>query len=154
MDRYQLSREHIEGISLLSDQNWEYASSFFVYRQLRRHQFLVQKDEKVLYKYLIIKGLSKTYGIDAEGRELYFNLHLKITGQVILMHSSMTPATLYIDCIEDCKFFGISLRDWEKLCRNLPAMSDFFRIKAHFGYIALQERIFSLLTQTAQQRYD
>jgi CRP-like cAMP-binding protein len=33
-------------------------------------------------------------------------------------------------------------------------MTNFFRIKTHYGYIALQQRILSLLTETAEERYN
>ena len=33
-------------------------------------------------------------------------------------------------------------------------MANFFRIKANYGYVSLQRRILSLLTQTAEERYD
>lgn len=33
-------------------------------------------------------------------------------------------------------------------------MANFFRIKSNYGFIGLQQRILSLLTQTAEERYD
>lgn len=39
------------------------------------------------------------------------------------------------------------------LCQKFPLLERFFRIKTNFGYIALQERIISLITQSAKQRY-
>ena len=33
-------------------------------------------------------------------------------------------------------------------------MTNFFRVKSNYGYIALQQRVMSLLTETAEQKYN
>ena len=42
----------------------------------------------------------------------------------------------------------------ELICNEVHAKANFFRIKANYGYVSLQRRILSLLTQTAEERYD
>ena len=69
-------------------------------------------------------------------------------------YQNQTPANMYIDCIEDSEFFCLSLGDREYICNEIPKMANFFRIKSHYGYIALQQRIMSLLTETAEIRYN
>ena len=64
------------------------------------------------------------------------------------------PATIFVYCIEDSEFFCLSLESREILCQKIPARANFFRIKSNYGFIGLQQRILSLLTQTAEERYD
>jgi CRP/FNR family transcriptional regulator len=156
MEQYYLSlRKHIEEISPLTDEEWEYVAQCFTYKTLKKHQFLVQKDELVPSEYWIIKGLLKTYAIDKEGKEhiLQFAMEQYWTSDFQAFQNQV-PATLFIDCIEDSEFFCLRLENRERLCREIPKMTNFFRIKSHYGYIALQQRIMSLLTETAEERYN
>lgn len=68
-------------------------------------------------------------------------------------HNGLT-ATLNIDCLEDTVAYTISLDNREKLCAESRKMEYFFRKKTQAGYIALQKRIQSLMSQSARERYD
>jgi CRP-like cAMP-binding protein len=62
-------------------------------------------------------------------------------------------ATLNIDCLEDTETYFISIDNREKLCAEFPKMQYFFMKKTTAGYIALQKRIVSLMSQRAEERY-
>jgi CRP/FNR family transcriptional regulator len=154
-NHYLLLRKHIEEISPLTDEEWNIVADCFTYKKLRKHQFLVQKDELVSSEYWIISGFLKTYAIDSEGKEhiLQFAMEQYWTSDFHAFQNQV-PATMFIDCIEDSEFFCLRLEHRERLCNEIPKMTNFFRIKSHYGYIALQQRIMSLLTQTAEERYN
>lgn len=154
-ENYTQLRNHIEEIVPLTDEEWIFVSQFFKYKKLKKHQFLIQKDETVPAAFLIIKGLTKAYAIDSHGKEhiLQFALEQHWTTDFNAFQNQI-PATIYIDCIEDSEFFSLRLEDRETLCAEVPKMTNFFRIKTHYGYIALQQRILSLLTETAEERYN
>ena len=154
-ENYTLLRNHIEEIVSLTDEEWIYVSQFFKYKKLKKHQFLVQKDEAVPAEFWIINGLTKAYTIDTNGKEyiLQFALEQYWTTDFNAFQNQI-PATIFIDCIEDSEFFTLRLEDRETLCVEVPKMTNFFRIKSHYGYIALQQRILSLLTETAEERYN
>ena len=50
--------------------------------------------------------------------------------------------------------FCLSLADYHALCAGLPQMTRFFLQKAALGAIAAQQRLLSLLTTSAQERYE
>lgn len=153
-EKYTLLRNHIEEIVPLTEEEWAYVAPFFSYKKLKKHQFLVQKEEAVPAAFLIINGLTKAYAIDGNGKEhiLQFAMENYWTTD-FNAYQNQSPASLYIDCIEDSHFFALRLEDRETLCAQMPKMNHFFRIKTHHGYIALQQRILSLLTETAEERY-
>ncbi len=153
--QYLLLRKHIEEICPVSDEEWQYIQQFFTHKKLKKHQFLVQKDQPVPCEYFVIKGLLKAYAIDSEGREhiLQFAMEQYWTSD-FLAFQTQTPATIFIDCIEDSEFFCLRLEGREQLCNEIPRMANFFRKKSHYGYIALQQRILSMLTETAEVRYN
>lgn len=154
-EKYTLLRKHIEEISRLTEEEWNYVKPFFAYKKLRKHQFLIQKNELVPFQYWIIKGLLKTYATDNEGREhiLQFALEQYWTSD-FEAYQNQIPSAMDIDCIEDSEFFCLYLKDREHICNEIPKMANFFRVKSHLGYIALQHRIMSLLTETAEERYN
>lgn len=153
--QYNLLRIHIQELVSLTDEEWDKVATFFKYRSLKKHQFLVQKDEAVPAEFWIIKGLTKAYAIDGNGKEhiLQFAMEQYWTTDFNAFQNQV-PATIFIDCIEDSEFFSLRLEDRERLCVEVPKMTNFFRIKSHHGYIALQQRILSLLTETAEERYN
>lgn len=150
----ELLRSHIEEIHPLKDSEWNFISAFFTYKKLRKHQFLVQEGNAVLHEYWVIKGLLKSYVLDNDGKEhiLHFAMEQHWTSDYFAFHNQQ-PAQLFVECLEDAEFFCLTLADRENICSQVPAMANFFRIKSNRGYVALQQRVLSLLTQTADQRY-
>ncbi|PWL32281.1 Crp/Fnr family transcriptional regulator [uncultured Roseivirga sp.] len=148
-------RKHIEEISKLTEEEWEFIASHFHLRRLKKHHFLVQEGQKVDHEFWIVKGLVKSYAIDAKGKE-----HIMQFGMENYWVSDYPAfqfkreATMNVDCLEDSVFFSLSFNDRETICHQVPAMANFFRTKSNLGYINLQQRIMSLLTQTAEERYE
>ncbi len=151
---HRLMRQHIEELVSLTDEEWAFMEPYFVYKKLKKHQFLVQEDNMVHHEYWIIKGLLKTYALDNEGKEhiLHFAREAHWTSDYQAFHHQQ-PAKLFVECIEDSEFFCLRYEEREMLCNKIPAMANFTRIKSNRGYVALQQRILSLLTETAEQRY-
>jgi CRP-like cAMP-binding protein len=67
---------------------------------------------------------------------------------------SSQKASLNIDCVEDSQVLELTLENREKLCAEMHAMEHFFRVKTTNGYIALQQRILSMLNNNPQERYN
>lgn len=58
-----------------------------------------------------------------------------------------------LKCLEDSEVLCINLEDYNKLCSVFPKMEHFFLHKATSGHIASQQRILSLLSSSAEERY-
>lgn len=148
-------RNHIEEIVKLTDEEWKFVSSHFEYKKLKKHQFLIQVGQPVDYEFWIIEGLIRAYNIDEKGKEHI--LRFGMENYWISDHYAFQfqiPATIFVDCLEDSKFLCLSFENRELICNEVHAMANFFRIKSNYGYVSLQRRILSLLTQTAEERYD
>lgn len=59
-----------------------------------------------------------------------------------------------MDCLEDSETLYISLENREKLCAEMRKMEYFFRKKTTAGYVASQNRILSLISYNAKERYE
>ncbi|WP_428233140.1 Crp/Fnr family transcriptional regulator [Flavobacterium sp.] len=148
-------RQHIEKIIPLTDSEFDYVLSHFTTKKLKKHQFLLQEDDKVINDYWVIKGLLKACHTDKKGRIHILQFAMEdwwVSDYQAYLNSGF--ATISIDCIEESELLVISSVNKEKLCRELHSVAEFFRKKSNVGYVALQQRILILLNKNPQERYD
>ncbi|ARN70353.1 MAG: Crp/Fnr family transcriptional regulator [Bacteroidota bacterium] len=148
-------RKHIEEIVSLTDSEWQFVASHFEYRSLKKHQFVIQTGQVVDHEFWILKGLLRTYSLDENGKEhiLQFASENYWISDYHAYQYQM-PATLFLDCLEDTHFLSLSFESRELICKEVPAMANFFRVKLNYGFVHLQQRVLSHLTQTVEQRYE
>jgi CRP-like cAMP-binding protein len=148
-------RQHIEKITSLTDDEFDYILSHFVSKKLKKHQFVIKEGDFVQNDYFVIKGLLKAYHIDKEGKEHILQFALEDWWvSDYRSYFNQQKATINIDCIEDVEILCLELRNREKICAELHKMEHFFRKKSNAGYVALQQRILSLLNSNAKERYE
>ncbi|WP_445452438.1 Crp/Fnr family transcriptional regulator [Flavobacterium sp. 25HG05S-40] len=128
--------------------------SLFVPKQLKRKEFLLQPGEICDTENFIIKGCLRVYSIDTDGVE-----HIIMFGTegwwICDFYSFLTktPATYYIDALEDTEIIQISKENLDKLYERVPKFERFFRIIIQNAFISLQNRITQNLSCTAEERY-
>jgi CRP/FNR family transcriptional regulator len=152
MDRL---RKHIEEITAVSDEEFEYIKTFFTLKRVKKHQYLIQEGDPASYEYLILSGIFRMFYIDSEGKEYI----IQFGGENWWMsdyqaYFNEKKATLHMNCMEDAEVLYTTLNGREKLSADLHKMEHFFRVKLTKGYAAQQRRIISLLSSTPQQRYE
>ena len=148
-------REQIEKLTPLTDEEFEYILSHFTLKKLKKHQFLIQENDAVLNDFYVLKGCLKAYHTDQDGKD--YILQFAVEDWWITDYQAYfkeTIATINIDCIEECELLCLSLHNREKLCSELHKIEHFFRKKSNAGYVALQQRILSLLNSSAKERYE
>ena len=148
-------RSHIEEIISLTDEEFEFVLEHFESINRRKHQYLVQEGEYVDKEYWIIKGCTKSYFLDDNGKEHI--LRFAMENYWITDYESFVkqvPSKIYIDCLEDCDLLYISFENRDKLTAQMHKMERFWAKKSKLGRIALQSRILSLLKNSAKERYD
>ncbi|OJJ23420.1 Crp/Fnr family transcriptional regulator [marine bacterium AO1-C] len=148
-------RKHIEEIIPLTDEEFEQIIGYFETTRKRKHQYLVQEGEVADKEYWVLKGCLKSYFFDADGKEHILQFGMEnwwITDYESFV--KRTPSKIFIDCIEDCELLFITFENREKLTAQMHKMERFWAKKSKFGRIALQNRILSLLKNSAKERYD
>ena len=154
MDLHPL-RKHIEEIIPLTDEEFSYVLSHFGTLKRRKHQFIVQEGEPCDKEFWVVKGCLKSCFLDHSGKEHILQFAMEdwwVTDYEAFQNR--IPATVSIDCIEDCELLYISWENREKLMREMHKMASFWGKKTRMGYIALQKRILSLLKDPAKERFD
>ncbi|RKS26271.1 CRP-like cAMP-binding protein [Flavobacterium endophyticum] len=151
----QMLRQQIEKITPLTDGEFDYILSHFTPKKYKKHQFLIQEGEDVPNDFFVIKGCLKAYHVSQDGKEHILQFALPDWWICDFnAYFNQTKATLNIDCIEDTEVLCLSLYNREKLCSEMHKIEHFFRRKSNFGYIALQQRILSMLNNNPQERYE
>lgn len=147
-------RQQIEKIVKLTDDEFRFVMSHFTARTLKKHQYLVQAGDPAPNDHFVVKGLLRSFYIDDSGKThiLQFAMEDWWISDPQAYHNKMS-ATLNIDCLEDTRIYYISIDNREKLCADLNKMEYFFMKKTTAGYIALQKRILSLMSQRAEERF-
>ena len=146
---------HIDEIIPLTSEEFDYVLSYFTAVNKRKHQFIVQEGELVNKEFWVIKGCLKSYFFDNTGKEhiLQFAMENWWTTDydAFLNH---TKAKVSVDCLEDCELLYITNDNREKLTSEMHKMERFWAKKTRSAYVALQNRILTLLRNTAKERYD
>ena len=148
-------RKHFEEIISLTDEEFEYIFSHFTKKKLKKNQFLLQVDDEVKHTYWVKKGLLLATYTDANDKEFIIQFAMEnwwITDYQAYFTGN--KAIMNVQCLEDSELFCLSYENREKLCDKLHKVERFFRKKANSGYIALQRRMLSLLSDNTQKRYE
>lgn len=151
----EILRRQIEQIVPVTDEEFEKILTYFTFKKLKKHQFLIQEGNIVTHDHFVIKGVLKSYYVNEDAKERLMQFAMEdwwITDYQAFFNE--TIATLNINCIEDTEVLCISAADREKLCAEMHKMEYFFRKKSNAGYVALQRRILSLLNNNATERYE
>ncbi|MCV9927901.1 Crp/Fnr family transcriptional regulator [Flavobacterium sp. LS1R49] len=148
-------RQHIEKIIPLNDDEFAFVWSHFTVKKFKKHQFLIQVGEEVKYSHFVASGLLKlVYTDDMEKQHIVSFAMEEWWESDYYAFYTQSKATLSLECLEDTVVFCLSFEDYRKLCDGLQKMERFFLEKSNFGFLGSQRRIISLLTSSAQERYE
>lgn len=151
----QQLREHLQQIVPLTDEEFALVLSQFTLRKFKKHQFLIQENEPVRYAYFVVSGLLKLVYTDYSGKQHIVSFAMEDWWESDFQaYHAQTPATLSLECLEDTTVYCLTLENYHVLCARLPQMNRFFLQKMTLGFVALQQRLLSLMTTSAKERYE
>ena len=151
---YDLLKNNIKSHIAISDTELEQLCKPFDLKKIPKKEFLLRQGEVCKFEGFVNKGCFRVYHINNEGVEhvLYF----AIEGWWITDIDSFTnekPASLFIEALEDSEVLLISKREKELLYEQFPKTEKLFRIMTQKTHVALQRRMISNLSKTADERY-
>ncbi|MDQ1150792.1 Crp/Fnr family transcriptional regulator [Sphingobacterium zeae] len=155
LDMSKILREQLRNYIDITDVEFDYILSHFSFKKFKKHQFLIQEGQFVLNDYFLLSGCVKSYYTDEIGK-----IHILLFAiqdwwitdyEAYYYHKN---AKVNIDCLEDTEVLCLSNENREKLCREFHQVEHFFRKKTNRRNVALQNRILSLLSSSAKERYE
>lgn len=145
---------NIQEIVPLKEEDILLIEDAFIPVQLKKKQFLLQEGESSNHMRFVAEGCLKLYRIDDTGKEHILQFGIK-SWWVNDLYAYLTqkPATFFIQAITDSTVLQVHRDQLNILYDKIHMMDRFFRIKTQNGYVALQERTISSMSQTADERY-
>lgn len=140
----QISKQEMEAIKLA-----------YMPKHLRRRQYLLQEGDVCKYSAFIAKGAMRQYSVDEKGMEHVINLGIEnwwmSDRESFIM---LTPSKFNIEAVEDCDLLLITKEaDIELRAKNIPAITELFRLLDQKHFIATERRMHAAITLTAEEKY-
>ncbi|MGO4292058.1 Crp/Fnr family transcriptional regulator [Chitinophaga sp. RAB17] len=155
IDAKDILKAHIDRISVLPQEQFDYFFSHFKSQRFRKGQAIITEGAQVDGEYFVTSGCLKSFFINDDLKMfiLQFAMPTWWTSDYNALYNH-TNATINVDCITDAEVLCLTNSDREKLCSEIHAVEHFFRWRTNKGYVASQKRLLSLMNNNVKQRYE
>jgi len=154
MTEYDQILNNIKRYVDLNDEDEKQFIAIIRKTRVKKRQFIVQPGFVCSHQTYVVKGALRVYFVNKEGQE--HTLQFAIDDWFASDHYSyinQTPASIYIEALEDTHIQQIEFNDVERLCLRNQKFERFFRMVAQKSFAYAQRRILSNLDKTAEERY-
>ncbi len=133
----------------------EKVTGLFRPKTVKKNAVLLSAGEVCREFYFVNKGSIRTYFISRQGKEKtrYILLDSYI-GTALTSFISQKPSFEFVDALEDSHLLVISRSDFYRLTEEVPAWKEFYLKMLEMACSFQSNRIESLVTLSAKQRYD
>lgn len=138
----------------LDEAEKEICRRLFIPKKLKKRQYILQQDDLCKNLIFVEKGLLRSYSIDEKGNEHI--LQFAPEGWWISdLYSFFTSenSKYNIDAVEDSELLIIQNTALERLYEQVPKFERYFRILTQNNMIAMQKRVTSELSSSAEEKY-
>jgi len=151
---FDLLLQNIARHILLEPEETRFFISLLQVRRLKKKAFLLHAGEVCRHESFVLEGCLRNYYLDDAGSEhiLQFSIEDWWTSDLYSL-LTQTPATQFIDALEDSVVAQIEKSDLEKLYVEVPKFERFFRFMLQNAFVAQQQRILQNIGSTGEERY-
>ena len=138
----------------LSKQEQELLTEKFVFRKIRKKQFLLHEGLVARDVAFVVKGCLRSYSIDQNGFEHILQF-APADWWITDMYSfiSQKESNLNIDAIMDSEVYLLNRKDQLALFDQIPKLERHFRILTENSLVGSQKRLIETLSLSAKERY-
>ena len=126
-------------------------TSIVTTQKVKKRQFIVQPQFVCKYQTYVVEGALRSYYVGNDGID--HTLQFAIEDWFISDFNSyinQTPATIFVEALEDSTIQQIAYKQVEALCSKNPKFERYFRMVAQKAFAYAQLRILSKLDKTAE----
>ncbi len=151
---HDLTLKHISRHINLNKTEVDYFISLLQSKTFKKKEFVLRPGEICKEEIFVTKGCLRTYTIDENGFEHIgmFAVEDWWTGD-LQSFLTQTPATLYIDALENTEGLQLSKPNVEILYERVPKFERFFRILFQNALASQEQRVMQNISLTAEERY-
>ena len=146
--------KHVERFVSLSEEEKTVFAAIVEERRIKRKSFIVQPGFVCKHQSHVVSGALRSFFITPDGNE--HTIAIAIDDWWIsdfYSYTSQTPASLYVEALEDSVIQQISYENVEQICDDHPRLERFFRLVAQKAFAYSQRRALSNIGKTAEERY-
>ena len=147
--------QFLQGSGLVSFQKAGEIANHFSEKSINRNDFFL-KAGKPSNEYLFLEqGFMRAFAFDTGGNDVTTNFYS--SGQVVFEVSSFFNRTISkenFQALADCEGWFITYEQLNHLFHSMHEFRDFGRSILVKGFSSLKIRMLSMITETAEQRYD
>jgi len=121
---------------------------------VKKRQFIVQPNFICSHQTYVLKGAFRSYFVNDQGID--HTIQFAVEDWFISDFNSyinQSPASLFVEALEDGIVQQIAYDDVEKLCEMNPKFERYFRLVAQKSFAFSQRRVLSNLGKSAEKRY-
>ncbi|MEN4762205.1 Crp/Fnr family transcriptional regulator [Chryseobacterium sp. C39-AII1] len=155
MDSFQPLIDHISKKISFNEEEMKEFISYFKVTKIKKRQFIIQPDFIPKYRNYVVQGAFRAYVIGDEGAE--HTVQFAIEDWWISDYNgyiSQQPASMFVMALEDSIILQIDYESEQNLKAANHKFETFFRKMAESSVAAMQRRLISNLTKTAEERYE
>jgi CRP-like cAMP-binding protein len=153
MSHHQLI-QFLQSTGLISFEKAEEIAGRFTWKSIPKNDFQLSAG-RVSNEYLFLeKGFMRAFVFDTNGNDVTTSFYA--ANQVVFEVSSFFNRTISkenIQCLADCEGWFITYEQLNDLFHALPHFREFGRAVLVKGVTALKVRMLSIITETAEERY-
>ncbi|HEX2534627.1 MAG TPA: Crp/Fnr family transcriptional regulator [Chitinophagaceae bacterium] len=138
----------------LTPEEEDLIKQYLIPKKLRKKQYFLQEGDVCKYSAFVVKGAMRAYVLDEKGDEHITAFALEgwsISDLPSFMKQE--PASLNIEALEDCELVLTSKAAHDELLQRLPKYETYARITVTNAYMALQQRMTSMISLPLEERY-
>lgn len=154
MEHYKPILDNIGNYVMLTEEEAERLVGIIRTTKIKRRQFIDQPNYVCRYRNYVVQGAFRSYFIDKEGKD--HTVQIAVEDWFVsdfYSYITQTPATLFVEALEDSTLFQMDYNDIEGLCKEVHALSEYFRITTERAFAFSRKRALSNLSMTAEDRY-
>ncbi|RZS93370.1 Crp/Fnr family transcriptional regulator [Aquimarina brevivitae] len=154
MNNYQNILANIKRYVALTEEDEKQLIAIVRTTRVKRRQFIVQPSFVCAHQTYVIDGAFRSYFVNKEGLE--HTIQFAVEDWFISDFNSyinQTPASLFVEALEDSLVQQIGYQDVENLCDSNPKFERFFRLVAQKSFAFSQRRVLSNLGKSAEERF-
>lgn len=151
---YQNLLDNIARFVQLNEDEQQKLLSIVRTTRVKKRQFIDQPGFVCGYRNYVSEGAFRSYFIDAEGKDHTVQIAMEDWFvSDFYSYITQTPATLYVEALENSIIFQMKYEDIEGLCKEIHGLSEYFRMTTEKAFAFSRKRALANLSMNAEERY-
>ncbi|NCD71878.1 Crp/Fnr family transcriptional regulator [Mucilaginibacter agri] len=148
-------QKYLEGKLKLSPEHEALVGNCFKPKFTKRNEVLLQKGDIARHLYFVVKGYLRVFLTSEDGNEsTRFLIFEGNMGTAFPSYILQQASVATIQSPEPSELLTLSYHDRERLLKEVPGWETMYRISIEQAYIESIQRIESLITMDAKDRYN